>query len=200
MLACTPFQNPFALEKWVGVQGIQQIQQVEYFLDHIGFEAGGFGCLILPTPRMSQHFPMICSGFRPGSAGSVLDPLTVLSLAAYKIVRLAGAQGRSGFSGHRRPSRFPCAVQKETHLCGGGRILQRRTYSTTDRSEELNRFEGSPYLFPTARQSGRSSTSTKVLSRLVTLSSTPERLWLATPNISLPFSRRRCGTGTRVNS
>ncbi len=43
--------------------------------------------------------------------------------------------------------------QKETHLCGGGRILQQKNvFDDLIQVEELNRFQGPPYLFPTARQ------------------------------------------------
>jgi len=78
--------------------------------------------------------------------------------------------------------------QKETHLCGGGRILQQEgVLDNLIQVEELDRFQGPPYLFPTSGQ-------------VRPLSSTPERLWKMTPNISSPFARRGCGTVTPLIS
>ncbi|MBN2541658.1 hypothetical protein JXI42_02225 [bacterium] len=55
-----------------------------------------------------------------------------------------------GIVGHQG---FLVLFQKETHLCGGGRILQQQNvFDDLIQVKELNRFQGSPYLFPTTRQ------------------------------------------------
>src|SRR5680860_1397241 len=111
--------------------------------------------VVSPTARISQHFrPGLVEDFIRDQQVPILNPPTALALAAYNVVRLAGTQASQwiqvGSVGHQG---FLVLFQKEPHLCSGGCILQQENVlDDLVEIEELNRFQGPPYLFPTSGQ------------------------------------------------